>query len=126
TQPKMLPHTIDDVVKDYLSLIREIQPVGPYNLLGWSFGGLVAHAIATHLQSMDQEVALLALLDSYPNELEGSLRRGDEERGREVLFAGVADPILTMVDTLRRDGHLHSILKAQHHEDVIDADDNSR
>ena len=51
---------------DYLSLIREIQPVGPYNLLGWSFGGLVAHAIATQLQSDGQEVALLALLDSYP------------------------------------------------------------
>jgi len=125
TQPKMLPHTIDDVVKDYLSLIREIQPVGPYNLLGWSFGGLVAHAIATHLQSMDQEVALLALLDSYPNEREGSLRRGDEERGREVLFAGVADPILSMVDTLRRDGHLHSILKEHHYEAIIDGYENS-
>jgi thioesterase domain-containing protein/acyl carrier protein len=125
TQPKMLPHTIDDVVKDYLSLIREIQPVGPYNLLGWSFGGLVAHAIATHLQSMDEEVALLALLDSYPNEREGSLRRGDEERGREVLFAGVADPILSMVDTLRRDGHLHSILKEHHYEAIIDGYENS-
>src|SRR5262249_61418864 len=83
-------------------------------------GGLVAHAIATHLQSMDQEVALLALLDSYTNEREGSLRRGDEERGREVLFAGVADPILSMVDTLRRDGHLHSILKDHHYEAIID------
>ena len=51
---------------DYLDLIRKIQPSGPYNLLGWSFGGLVAHAIATKLQAAGEEVALLALLDSYP------------------------------------------------------------
>src|SRR5262245_59232035 len=62
TQPKMLPHTIEDVAVDYLNLIREIQPVEPYCLLGWSFGGLVAHAIATHLQSTWQDVRLLALL----------------------------------------------------------------
>src|SRR3989475_4044063 len=60
SQPNVLPRTIEDVVLDYLSLIREIQPVGPYHLVGWSFGGLVAHAIATHLQSLGEEVALLA------------------------------------------------------------------
>src|SRR5262245_8812228 len=125
TQPKMLPDTIDDVVKDYLSLIREVQPVGPYNLLGWSFGGLVAHAIATHLQSTGQEVALLALLDSYPSGCEESLRRCHEECEKEVLFAGVADPIRTMVDTLRHDGHLHSILKEHHYEAIIDGYENS-
>src|ERR1700750_376835 len=68
TEPNALPHTIEDVVADYLNLIREVQPVGPYNLLGWSFGGLVAHAIATHLQSTGEEVQLLALLHSYPND----------------------------------------------------------
>ena len=34
--------------------------VGPYNLLGWSFGGLVAHAMATQLQAMGEEVSILA------------------------------------------------------------------
>jgi nonribosomal peptide synthetase DhbF len=125
TQPKMLPNTIEEVAADYLNLIREIQPAGPYNLLGWSFGGLVAHAIATHLQSVGEEVALLALLDSYPSGREHSLRRRHEEREREVLFAGVADPIRTMVDTLRHDGHLHSILKEHHYEAIINGYENS-
>ena len=35
-----LPESLEDVAADYLRLIREIQPIGPYNLLGWSFGGL--------------------------------------------------------------------------------------
>src|SRR5262245_24403445 len=40
--------------------------LGPYHLLGWSFGGLVAHEMAGRLQEAHEDVALLALLDSYP------------------------------------------------------------
>jgi nonribosomal peptide synthetase DhbF len=36
-------------------------------LLGWSFGGVVAHAIACLLQQQDERVSLLAILDSYPS-----------------------------------------------------------
>ena len=66
TQRAMRPNSVGEMAADYLNIIRKVQPVGPYNLLGWSFGGLVAHAIATQLQSIGEEVALLALLDSYP------------------------------------------------------------
>ena len=66
TQRARRARSLDEMADDYVSIIRKIQPAGPYNLLGWSFGGLVAHAIATQLQSMGEEVALLALLDSYP------------------------------------------------------------
>lgn len=52
-----------ELVAGYLRRIREIQPEGPYHLLGWSLGGNIAHAIACELGA---EVALLALLDSYP------------------------------------------------------------
>ncbi len=40
TQRAMRPRSIDEMAADYVSLIRKIQPAGPYNLLGWSFGGL--------------------------------------------------------------------------------------
>ena len=66
TQRARRPRSIDEMAEDYVRLIRKIQPSGPYNLLGWSFGGLVAHAVATQLQDKGEEVALLALLDSYP------------------------------------------------------------
>src|SRR5207344_1558020 len=68
------PDTVEDAAAEYLSIIRQVQPVGPYNLLGWSFGGLVAHAMATQLQSEGEEVALLALLDSYPANRENATR----------------------------------------------------
>ncbi|SER23878.1 non-ribosomal peptide synthetase [Actinokineospora terrae] len=61
-----LPGSIDEVADRYLRAIRTVQPHGPYHLLGWSFGGLVAHAMATHLQATGEDVALLAALDAYP------------------------------------------------------------
>ncbi|MFE0172959.1 amino acid adenylation domain-containing protein [Streptomyces sp. NPDC059002] len=58
--------TLDEMADDYLTHIRAVQPTGPYFLLGWSFGGLVAHAIATRLEKAGERVELLALLDSFP------------------------------------------------------------
>src|SRR3954471_15823196 len=64
--PETSPRTLEDMDADYVTVIRQIQPTAPYHLLGWSFGGLVAHAMATHLQECGETVALLALLDCYP------------------------------------------------------------
>jgi thioesterase domain-containing protein len=120
------PQTIEDMAADYVELIRQIQPSGPYNLLGWSFGGLVAHAIATRLQTAGDDVALLALLDSYPSERPGSLRATDEEREKEVLFAGVADdPLRSMLSTLQNEGYIRSILDEDHYDAIMDSFENS-
>ena len=106
---------------DYLRLIREIQPNRPYNLLGWSFGGLVAHAIATQLQAMGEEVSILALLDSYPA-VRDTASRGHDDEEREVIFAGVADDsIRAMLDILRREGDALSTLNEEHYRAIKDA-----
>ena len=64
--PETSPQTLEEMAADYVTFVRQVQPTGPYHLLGWSFGGLVAHAMATHLQDQGETVALLALLDCYP------------------------------------------------------------
>jgi nonribosomal peptide synthetase DhbF len=119
-QQAALPESIDEIAADYLNLIRQIQPAGPYNLLGWSFGGLVAHAIATQLQSLGEEVALLALLDSYPAACEkGQRRYKQEERDRHTLYAGLAeDSIRNMLDILRREGRALSTIKEHQYEAI--------
>jgi amino acid adenylation domain-containing protein len=64
--PSFVPRRMDQLVTDYLGEIRGVQPTGPYRLAGWSFGGNVAHAIATTLRSQGERVSLLAVLDGYP------------------------------------------------------------
>ncbi|NYH77419.1 amino acid adenylation domain-containing protein [Actinopolyspora biskrensis] len=61
-----MPSTITEMAADYVDQLRRLQPTGPYCLLGWSFGAVVAHAVATQLQEEGEDIALLALLDGYP------------------------------------------------------------
>jgi thioesterase domain-containing protein/acyl carrier protein len=126
SQRDRYPDTIEEMAADYLDLIRDIQPSGPYNLLGWSFGGLVAHAIATQLQAAGEEVALLALLDSYPREQSAPPTTANAEPAEEILFAGVADESLRdMLELLRHEGHINAALGDDHFDAIMGSFENS-
>jgi amino acid adenylation domain-containing protein len=56
---------VEDMASLYIEAMRTVQPEGPYQVGGWSFGGVVAFEIAQQLHKMGQEVSRLALLDSY-------------------------------------------------------------
>ena len=114
TQRALRPRSIDEMAADYVDLIRRVQPSGPYNLLGWSFGGLVAHAIATQLQALGEEIGLLAMLDSYPVQHESMLLDDDDNPSRQVAI----NPIMNLLDVLRREGL--STLKEHHYEAIMD------
>jgi acetoacetyl-CoA synthetase len=58
---------VEDMAKFYLDALRELQPDGPYILVGYSFGGLVALEMAQRLSGDGETVALLVLMDTYPH-----------------------------------------------------------
>lgn len=87
------PHTLDDMAADYIKHIQTIQPKGPYHLLGWSLGGNVVQAMATQLQQQGEEIALVAMLDAYPNHFLPIKAAPDEEEALIALLAlGGYDP----------------------------------
>ncbi|GAA1098300.1 amino acid adenylation domain-containing protein [Tsukamurella strandjordii] len=57
--------SIKELARGYVRSIRATRPHGPYNLLGWSLGGLIAHEMAVELRSLGEKVNL-ALMDAYP------------------------------------------------------------
>jgi acetoacetyl-CoA synthetase len=57
---------IEDMAHFYLEALRELQPQGPYILIGYSFGGLVALEMAQRLSKDGKEIGLLVLIDAYP------------------------------------------------------------
>jgi aspartate racemase len=59
------PNRVEDLAAYYIKEMRILQPDGPYFLVGVSFGGLVAFEIAQQLVAQGEQVALLALLDTY-------------------------------------------------------------
>ncbi|MFD7665831.1 amino acid adenylation domain-containing protein [Streptomyces sp. NPDC059788] len=66
TDPGRLPESIAEIAVDYVAQLRTVQPTGPYALLGWSFGGLVAHAMAVELERQGERVSLLGIMDTFP------------------------------------------------------------
>ncbi|MBH0779872.1 non-ribosomal peptide synthetase [Nocardia bovistercoris] len=57
--------SIAEAARRYIAHIKSVQPTGPYHLLGWSLGGLIAYEVAVRLQESGERVALLSMMDSY-------------------------------------------------------------
>ena len=57
---------IEDMAAAYLAEIRQVQPEGPYNLLGACMGAVVAYEMAQQLHAAGEQVGLLALLEPRP------------------------------------------------------------
>jgi thioesterase domain-containing protein len=58
---------VEDMAEFYLEALENLCPQGPYILIGYSFGGLVALEMAQRLSETERKIALLVLLDAYPH-----------------------------------------------------------
>ncbi|MFC9517869.1 amino acid adenylation domain-containing protein [Nocardiaceae bacterium NPDC056970] len=61
-----IPDGIAELAARYVDGVREVQPQGPYHLLGWSLGGNIAHEMAVRLREAGEDVASLTILDAIP------------------------------------------------------------
>jgi aspartate racemase len=67
---KKSPYTrIEEMAAHYIKEIRELQPEGPYSMGGSSAGGMVAFEMAQQLVAAGQDVAVLALFDTWADHL---------------------------------------------------------
>ncbi|MEV6971962.1 amino acid adenylation domain-containing protein [Kitasatospora sp. NPDC093806] len=106
-----LPESIEAAAAGYVESIRAVQPEGPYHLLGWSLGGILAYEVAVQLREAGAEVGLVANLDAYPRT--GLADERDEQALLGWLLEGIGhhrsefgDRELTIEDVyqaLRRD-----------------------
>jgi natural product biosynthesis luciferase-like monooxygenase protein len=78
--------TLEGIAACYVAAIQELQPQGPYQLGGWSGGGLVAYEIAQQLQRQGHEVRLLALMDSRPPVSDWNMAREEEEGSDDIAL----------------------------------------
>ncbi|MEU6173174.1 amino acid adenylation domain-containing protein [Streptantibioticus parmotrematis] len=127
--------SVEELAERFLTEVRAVQPHGPYHLLGWSFGGTVAFAMATRLQAEGEEVAFLAMLDSYPSGFWDDGYAPDERMALNTLLEvagcdfddlgnaqleqdGVHDVVrregATVIEILRRAGSVLANLEERH------------
>jgi N-(5-amino-5-carboxypentanoyl)-L-cysteinyl-D-valine synthase len=79
--------SFEELAGYYLHHIRRIQPTGPYSLLGWSFGGVLAVELARRLAVAGERIDHLLLIDPYFN-----VRHASEQAGLPGV-EGLLDPI---------------------------------
>jgi amino acid adenylation domain-containing protein/FkbM family methyltransferase len=96
TGERRLPATLLEMAADYVEQIRAIQTSGPYHLMGWSFGGDLAHAVATLLQRAGESVGLLAAIDSFPPHQTAPLG----ERAVPAAVVAAVDPVRPILEAL--------------------------
>ncbi len=97
---------IEDMARYSLDAVRQLQPHGPYFLIGFSLGGLVTLEMAQQLIAEGETIGLLAMLDSYPHV--SQLTRGQRARlstrqtwrrvARKLQWLGVSPPYQTTVE----------------------------
>jgi thioesterase domain-containing protein len=73
--------SIEDMAAYYLGALKTVQLDGPYHLMGWSVGGVVAYEMAQQLMRQGEMVSVLIMLDTNapaqrkPLGLQAPLRR---------------------------------------------------
>lgn len=87
----------------YLKLIREAQPTGPYHLVGFCLGGVIAFEMAQRLEAEGERVAYLALVNTW-------MPASAIERSRWLLFFAQRAAYYLKVAAQQRTMPLHRFL----------------
>jgi amino acid adenylation domain-containing protein len=76
---KTLPlNSVEETARTNIAALRTAQPLGPYTLLGHSYGGVIAYEMARMLLDQGEEIASLILLDSIAPSVMQATPAGDE------------------------------------------------
>ncbi len=93
--------SIIDMAKHYVERIKVIQPHGPYYLGGWSLGGIVAATMASLLESQNEKIQAVIMIDSvnhfkkpnFPSSESGAVTRILEKNDSIARFPHMAEAI---------------------------------
>lgn len=89
--------SLDEACQRHFETIRDLQPQGPYHLIGYSLGGTLAQGVAARLRALGEDVAFLGLFDTYPPEGQdwsGNIENeagAEADREREQFVAATED-----------------------------------
>ncbi|TPG61721.1 non-ribosomal peptide synthetase [Hymenobacter nivis] len=60
--------TVEEIAAHYVSAVVANDPVGPYALAGYSFGGIIAYEMARQLAAAGKKIKALIVFDTYASE----------------------------------------------------------
>jgi thioesterase domain-containing protein len=91
--PDTAPVTLAETVQRYADELARLAPDGPIQLVGWSFGGAVAHQVAAELAARGRRIGLLAMLDTHLPDGPRQLGAWDGSAAVEGLLIELGYPV---------------------------------
>jgi amino acid adenylation domain-containing protein len=116
---------LEEMAAHYIEEIRAVQPAGPYHLLGWSLGGILAFEMARQLEERGERVALVALLDTAINDPADAPKELRELDDAEMLLGAIGEPsaeLLAHLRTLQPDEQLQYVVDWAHRVNALPPD----
>jgi len=92
---------VEDIASAFLHEVRQVQPEGPYYLIGMCMGGVVAYEMAQQLRAERQKIGLLVLLETWPPQATSARRFRFRAHVPAVLGFAV-DRLRLYLETLAR------------------------
>ncbi|WMV70852.1 amino acid adenylation domain-containing protein [Xenorhabdus griffiniae] len=103
------PESIEALAACHIQAIRRLQPQGPYRLMGWSIGGLIAYEIAQQLTRDGETVTFLGMIDSYYHTHKNSDNPSVDEEARRIELIISALHTQKMIGDEEALAELHSL-----------------
>jgi len=116
---------VEEMAKHYLEEIRAVQPTGPYRLLGWSLGGILAFEMAHQLHDRGEQVALIALLDTGIHNPADFPKEEEEVDDAYKLLGAIGElrpELLEHLRTLAPDAQLEYVVDWGHRSNALPPD----
>jgi thioesterase domain-containing protein len=88
--------TIHAEAKRLVQINRNVQPIGPYRIVGWSLGGILSYEIATQLLGEDETVEFLGLIDT-PN-FAGTNQKAIQITDHNQLLLNILEGVIDTTD----------------------------
>ncbi|MBW8683315.1 non-ribosomal peptide synthetase [Chitinophaga rhizophila] len=79
---------LETLAAKHIEWIREVQPKGPYRIIGHSFGGYVAYEMARQLEIAGEELGLLSIIDVEAASVKKNPESEEEMIDLLMLMAG--------------------------------------
>jgi thioesterase domain-containing protein len=79
--------SVQQLAAIYVAKLRSLQPHGPYQLCGHSFGGVVAYEMAALLAKAGEPIGLVALIDTLHPAFRRNMSTAERLRFRSTWFA---------------------------------------
>ncbi|WP_188074640.1 non-ribosomal peptide synthetase [Pusillimonas sp. ANT_WB101] len=107
--------SLNTLAKRYADQIQALQSHGPYHLLGWSVGGILAHEVACVLAERQAQVGVVCMLDAYPAEV----WRQRPEPAHDAAYKAIMhiagyDPDTLEAGSLNREGVVGFLRRSEH------------